>query len=265
MITQKRTKYRQQGEAVFRKTVLHIIACLFLLQGETVHSNNPTDLLRMGEIFLDAGYISEADSLFTQLFNNNYISAQLLYYRGIIYTEQKEITKALISFQEAYEVDTTYIKALLKQGELLTTVDSTVAAISAYQRYLEQSPHSDSIRMKLALLYFHQKEFQKAASEVELLLKDNAQNPSFLLLCAQIYEKQEKFRDAISCYSTMLEQDSNNPALLFERALLYAKVNEENLFKKDLFLLLEKRAGPDVVAELLDDKTALFEQFNYLQ
>ena len=107
-------------------------------------------------------------------------------------------------------------RVLALKSEVLLSLGRAAEATALLEKVIELSPRNIVLRMKLAAIYYKDKQYDKAELLYKQLLKLQPQNLSIHLLLADLYKHQERYIDAtdqvnqILAAKTLGEKDRKN-------------------------------------------------------
>lgn len=97
-----------------------------------------------------------------------------------------------------------------------------------YLKILKKEPENESARWNLSLIYANQKEFQKAETMLEMLVKDFPEKEDYLYKYGVILIRNEKYSDALQILDKLESKIGNgSPKMLY-----YANLNQAVAYHK---------------------------------
>jgi tetratricopeptide (TPR) repeat protein len=106
--------------------------------------------------------------------------------------------KAIYLYEELVKVQPNSVEARTNLGVMLAQVGRYSEAVAQYSAALERDPSSLIVRLNLALAWYKQADFEKAAAELEKLRKQHADNQQSLYLLADCYLRLGKNHDVVT-------------------------------------------------------------------
>lgn len=106
--------------------------------------------------------------------------------------------KAIRLYEELVKAQPNSVEARTNLGVMLAQVGRYSEAVTQYSAALERDPSSLIVRLNLALAWYKQADFEKAAAELEKLRKQHADNQQSLYLLADCYLRLGKNHDVVA-------------------------------------------------------------------
>ena len=138
--------------------------------------------------------------------SNPYIYTEL----GRVYLATEEIDKAREQFQKALELKSDYAPAHFQMAAILVLEGKTGEAIEKMEIAKTLNPFDIGLAFQLGILYYNDKQFEKARAEFEraIGLNENYSNARYFL--GLIYDRQDKKAEAISQFEKIAELNPDN-------------------------------------------------------
>ncbi|MCL2800778.1 MAG: tetratricopeptide repeat protein [Treponema sp.] len=180
------------------------------------------------------------------------------YLTGLIHERARRFPQAEAAYRRAYEISSECYPALAGIARIRRLTGNTREAITMFSDLAIRYPDSIEIRRQLAITYFENRDWSRALSAVDEILRIEPRNGDFLLLKAAILIEQGQFSQANSSLDTFVSIDPNNRSYLFMRARVQAEGNR-NRDSALNYLRSILRANPDDTEALVYAATLLME------
>lgn len=136
--------------------------------------------------------------------------ARAAYNEGLELVEKASYLDAVGKFQEALEVDPTFVDAVYNLGVTLQTMKSYEKARVQLERAVKLRPKNAEYRFALGTSLYHLGDFSSACREFELVMETDPGNAKALYSLAVCYEKMGENEKAIAAWERYLEVDSTS-------------------------------------------------------
>lgn len=97
--------------------------------------------------------------------------------------------------------------------------------IKQHKRILKKDPSSIDARLKLGILYFKGKEYEKSLSHLLAAKTDTKENPAVLNMLGLVYFHTGRYKEAQETLAGLLEDGATNPEALETLAQIYVREN----------------------------------------
>jgi len=162
------------------------------------------------------------------------------YIMGTIYEQYGQTEEAVLEFEKAKELDDNNHNIYFKLGSNYARLGRLKEAIEALKYVIKLRPTELQAHYLLALVYSTQKDYTKAASEYEIILKslasDEPDNIEIYGYLGQLYYSQGKYQEAIEQFEKILSLEPKNANVMYLLGSLYLEVDKRtealNLFLK---------------------------------
>ncbi len=156
---------------------------------------------------------------------------------------------AIRKYQEAILLDPKMIAARANLGIVLVSVGRFDEAIVQYNAALAQAPNDPIVRLDLALAWYKQTEFGKAALELARLRREQPDNRQALYLLADCYLRLGKNRDVVALLDPIYQAHPDDRAV--DYALGTALIRDGQAQKGELVIDRILKDGDTAEANLL--------------
>lgn len=143
--------------------------------------------------------------------------------RGEIYFSEKKYTKAFEDFNQAYLLNNSELRYLLRKSISEYYLEKNDDALLDIQNYLKQNADDDLANYYCALILTKTEKFMESLEFVNKSIEKNTSNSEYYLLRANIYLKTNKFELADNDYGMVLDLNPNFAEAYFNRATLRIK------------------------------------------
>jgi len=187
--------------------------------------------------------------------------------RGSMYDDLQKYDSALVDFNKAYGIDSTYPTTLVNLGVCYANQEEfplaivmlnkatkysdqpswifnilggvkaasgdTLGPIKDYQSAIAADKHNIQAYNNLIKLYSVLDSFKAEEKTYDTLIANNADNPEFILQRAVFYYKHKEVAKAAADYTTILKADPDNYEVYVNRALCYELADKPAAALKD--------------------------------
>jgi len=147
------------------------------------------------------------------------------YFQGIIHERLGRFNEAETAYMQAYEISSECYPAQIGIARVKRLSGNIREAVSLFSELVIRYPDSIEIRRQLAISYFENRDWQRALSAVDEILRTEPRNGDFLLMKASIHIEQGQFSQANAALDIYASINSNNRSYLFMRARVQAEGN----------------------------------------
>ena len=96
------------------------------------------------------------------------------YNRGLDYSKYGNYPEAIVFFTKAISLDPTFTDAYYNLGSLYEYTNDLTSATNVFEQLIAKNPKDDEAALKLANLYFKQKEYTKSIANISLIPSTSA-------------------------------------------------------------------------------------------
>ncbi len=186
-------------------------AMKYLDLAEQMEATNPDIHLMKGSAWLVLGDDLNAERSFGQaLKSDDSEKDDILYHIGAAYIQAGEVSKALLYFEKALQLNPKNEMALYELGFFSDQAGNYEKSIRYYNRYLDIDPFNYSVWFNLGLTYNKAAIYEKAVEAYEFALALNEEFNQSLFNLGNAYANSGKFREAIIRYTEFLELEPEN-------------------------------------------------------
>ncbi|MEC4681017.1 MAG: tetratricopeptide repeat protein, partial [Nitrospirota bacterium] len=169
----------------------------------------------------------QAEVVFRDLLQHVGDSAEAHYYLGIIALEKHAKREAVVHFEQAIALNTSFVRAYVKLVELLDEGSESQRAIELIETFLRDvNPHHREFRLRLVRLYVAQKGADQALEHLDYMLDQNPGDLHAQVRKAQIYGEMGNFSAAVEELQSVLRDKPNELRVRDFLGLLYEEMKE---------------------------------------
>jgi len=170
----------------------------------------------------------QAEVVFRDLLQHVGDSAEAHYYLGIIALEKPAKREAaVVHFEQAIALNTSFVRAYVKLVELLDEGSESQRAIELIETFLRDvNPHHREFRLRLVRLYVAQKGADQALEHLDYMLDQNPGDLHAQVRKAQIYGEMGNFSAAVEELQSVLRDKPNELRVRDFLGLLYEEMKE---------------------------------------
>jgi tetratricopeptide (TPR) repeat protein len=172
----------------------------------------------------------------TEAIQKDTANAEAWYRRGLSLHGMKQDSLALNDWYHAAALDTNRAEYASAIGDLLFEHKDVSNAAKWLERALRHNPNDIKAHLKIAKLMLFTKEYPKAFSEINTVLRQDAFNPEAYFLKGLVYKDIKDTDKAISCFHTALSTSPDYREAAIQLGQLYT------LRKNDLGLQFYEKA-----------------------
>lgn len=204
----------------------------FLLDGDLKSLNDRIEKLQAStefdqlydaaNLFIEYGFLSQADAIFSQLLDFFPDEAQLKIDRAAVLLELGEEDDALLLLTEIKPEEEEYVQALLAQADYYQTIGLAETALSKVREASALAPHEPVIQLAEAELLLDSGRYSEAVRIYQKLHEkaDELAGVRLSSRLAEAYSAGAAYEEAIPYYEELLDQETN-PNELFGLGLAY--------------------------------------------
>ena len=183
--------------------------------------------------FMRASVWKNSISLYSDILKKYPHSFVALNSLGAEYMLNKNYDLSLRYLNAAINENTNYYKGYYNRGLLFAQTERLKDALKDFDIAiaLKQYPKAYVAR---ANLFYVLKDFPKAMSDAETVLKTEVNNPKANYVLANCYDDLNQFQKALSYYNKAISVNAENPLYYLRRAILYGKMQQFEPCLKDL-------------------------------
>jgi len=148
-------------------------------------------------------------------------NARLYFERGLLLHRVEQDTFAIKDFQRAATLDSSKAEYFSAVGDLMFEHKDVSGSLPWIQRAVQLNPNDPAARLKIAKLLVFIKEYPKAFTEINTVLRQNAMNPEAYFLKGIIYKDLKDTSKAISSFQTALQVDPTHRESMLELGSIY--------------------------------------------
>jgi len=160
-----------------------------------------------------------------------------------------DIKRAIELYQQLVRMAPNSVQARTNLGVALAHEGRYSEAIAQYREALKQDAASDTIRLDLALAWYKQTDFGKAATELELLRRKHPENKQALYLLADCYLRLGKNRATVQLLDPIYQSSPDDLAV--DYALGTALIQDGHTKKGEIVIDRVLKGGNSAEANLL--------------
>ena len=149
-------------------------------------------------------------------------NAGLYFQRGQALRRLAFDSMALVDYKRAATLDSSRAEYFSAVGDLLFDHKDVSGSVPWIERAVQLNPGDPQARMKIAKLFVFIKEYPKAFSEINTVLRQNAMNPEGYFLKGIIYKDLKDTAKAISSFQTTLQVDPDYKDAMIQLGTIYA-------------------------------------------
>lgn len=192
--------------------------------------------------FMRASVWKNSVSLYSDILKKYPHSFVALNSLGAEYMLNKNYDMSLRYLNSAINENTEYYKGYYNRGLLYAQTDRMKNALKDFDKAiaLKQYPKAYVAR---ANAYYLLKDFPKAMSDAETVLKTDPNNLKANYVIANCYDDLNQLDKALGYYNKIVSIDSENPLYFMRRAIVYGKMQQYPLCLQDLDVCIKLDAN----------------------
>lgn len=183
--------------------------------------------------FMRASVWKNSVSLYSDILKKYPHSFVALNSLGAEYMLNKNYDMSLLYLNAAINENTAYYKGYYNRGLLFAQTDRMKNALQDFDKAiaLKQYPKAYVAR---ANVFYTLKDFPKAISDAETVLKSDANNVKANYVLANCYDDLNQLDKALVFYNKVLLKNTDNPVYYMRRAILFGKMQQYQSCLQDL-------------------------------
>ncbi|WLQ16275.1 tetratricopeptide repeat protein [Hahella aquimaris] len=188
--------------------------------------------VQAGDYFAQSGKHALAEQVYKDLMKHS--DTPFPYYQrlGSLYQLQNDPTKAKAVYRDLLKTYPDNPQSYLYAGSFHAFTRDYAAASDLFDKGLELSPDSSSLRMAKAVALKQLGTLDKAQQEMEILVKNNPESHEGLFLLGSLYEEDKKTDQAIDAYRRVLRLNDTHLGALNNLAYLLGETDKLNEAEK---------------------------------
>lgn len=167
----------------------------------------------------------------TERIGKNPQNAKLYYERGRLLNRMAEDSLALEDFKKAARLDSSRAEYFSAIGDLMFEHKDITGSIKYIQKALSLNPDDPSAHLKMAKMFIYLKDYTKAFSEINVVLRQDVYNAEGYFLKGMIYKDMKDTTKALSSFLTATEVDPEYREAILQLALLHSYKNDPIAFQ----------------------------------
>ncbi|MFN8115888.1 MAG: tetratricopeptide repeat protein [Bacteroidia bacterium] len=183
--------------------------------------------------FMRASVWKNSISLYSDIIKKYPHSFVALNSLGAEYMLTKNYDMSLRYLNAAINENTEYYKGYYNRGLLYAQTDRLKNAISDFDKAIALKQYSKAYVAR-ANAYYILKDFPKAISDAETVLKTDANNPKANYVLANCYDDLNQLDKALGYYNKVISLNAENPLYFMRRAILHGKMQQFQTCLQDL-------------------------------
>ncbi|MSQ79793.1 MAG: tetratricopeptide repeat protein [Flavobacteriaceae bacterium] len=193
---------------------------------------------KLGELYLLVKEYEKSEKCWKALLRIDKNNSHAAFFRGIMYKEMGDTTKAVQAFQFATELDPKYIEPQMQLGSIFSAKNNPLC-VRYFQNVIDVNP-------KLAEAYMARGDFYRRAGKYGEAIKDFDQTltlqPTNYLAnynAGVIFVMQKKWKAAAKQFTEVIDKNQGYTYAYFSRANCYQYLGEIGNAREDLKKCLE--------------------------
>ncbi len=175
------------------------------------------------ELLIKKYKFEEVIKLAQQLEKNKVFSPDIYYCEGISYRNLYKIPLAILSFENAYKLDTSNISILNELANCYKICGDYKNEIKYYKKLLDRNPNQINAKYEIASIYFANENYNNAISiYLSLYFKDSS-NIYLIKSIAKCYENNNKEDSALYFFNKTIQLDSMDNQAIINLSNYYIK------------------------------------------
>ena len=172
--------------------------------------------------------------------------------QGVYFSRQREMTKALQSYQKVIELDPAQAEAYNNMGILYQDLGDFDRAREVYQKALEINPRYEKAHNNLGTLFYLANRYEESMAAFQKALAINPRNIESYCNLGALYKKIGQGEKAVECYQKALTINPIHRETHYNIGLLYEHAEQVELaidhYQK--FIQLSSRTHPGLVTQV---------------
>jgi len=182
-----------------------------------------------------------------------------LFNQAVLYQNQRDITKAIQTYQRVIELDPAYFEAYNNLGLLYQEIGDVDRALHAYQRAIEINPRYEKGLNNLGILFYLKDRYEEALESFQKAITAQPNNIESYLNLGILFKKQGQWNKAMESFQKAIAINPVSGETHYNMALLYEQTNQVELaidhYKK--FIQLSSKTYPVLVSKVQKHLNAL--------
>lgn len=183
--------------------------------------------------FLRASVWKNSISLYSDILKKYPHSFVALNSLGAEYMLTKNYDLSLRYLNAAINENTNYYKGYYNRGLLFAQTERIRDALKDFDKAIDLKQYPKAYIAR-ANVFYVLKDFPKAMSDAETVLKTDVNNPKANYVLANCYDDLNQLEKALVYYSKTISLNSDNPLYYMRRAILYGKMQQFESCLQDL-------------------------------
>ncbi|RYD55808.1 MAG: tetratricopeptide repeat protein [Sphingobacteriales bacterium] len=167
----------------------------------------------------------------TERIEKNPQNHKLYYERGQLFNRMHEDSLALEDFKKAATLDSSKAEYFSAIGDLMFEHKDISGSIRYIQKALSLNPDDPAAHLKMAKMFVYLKDYPKAFSEINVVLRQDVYNAEGYFLKGMIYKDLKDTTKALSSFLTATEVDPEYREAILQLALLHGYKNDPIAFQ----------------------------------
>jgi tetratricopeptide (TPR) repeat protein len=189
-----------------------------------VNPQTQVALFELGKIYFNRNQTQKADSLFRELIEKDSLNPQYYYELGMVNTTEN-LVESLSLFKKAYQIDTTYIKAIYQIGKTSLMFRKADSALAYVDKGLLLSPNAPDLINIKAQTHFFEKNYYSAIEQYNRLVEMNQASIFIYKDLAKCYVETNQFELAICTYEKLLQYNDEDADVIYDMGLAYKELD----------------------------------------
>ena len=164
----------------------------------------------------------------------------LYFKRGGMLHKMQLDSLAIKDYKTAISLDTNNAAYYSAIGDLLFENKDLTGSVTWIQKAIIKNPTDRKAHLKIAKLFLYIKEYPRAFSEINIVLREDVHNPEAYFLKAMVYKDMKDTAKAMSNFHTAIESDPEYRDAMIQLGLLYSAKKDpiglrylQNAYKMD--------------------------------
>jgi len=172
--------------------------------------------------------------------------------QGVYFYRQREMAKALQSYQKVIELDPAQAEAYNNMGILYQDLGDFNRAQEAYQKALEINPRYEKAHNNLGTIFYLANRYEESIAAFQKALAINPRNIESHCNLGALYKKIGQREKAVECYQKALAINPLHGETHYNIGLLYEQAEqiEPAIDHYQKFIQLSFRTHPDLAARV---------------
>lgn len=183
--------------------------------------------------FVRAGVWQSSSALYADILKKYPHSSTALNSLGAEYMLSRNYDQAIRYFNKAINEDVNNHKGYYNRGLLYAQNGKFNEALADFNKAIELKQYPKAYVAR-ANVYYMLKDFPKAMSDAELVLKTDPNNVKAGFVMANCYDDLNQLDKAMQYYNKVISLNSNDPSFYLRRAIVFGKLKQFDLCLKDL-------------------------------